>query len=84
MGDVDASQSVTIHSSCLSLLGRCLLLAMKFRGMKAPVYWYHALVSNVHWESEKKWAEETKSQRREEANPWKIGVPCVSDVLEMR
>lgn len=51
--------------------------AMKSGGMKAPACWYHALISNVHWDSEKKWIQETKSRRRENESPWKLDLPVL-------
>ena len=51
--------------------------AIRAGGMQAPACWYHALASNVHWEGENEWAEDTKSERDEGESPWKIGLPVL-------
>jgi pimeloyl-ACP methyl ester carboxylesterase len=60
--------------------------ALKSGGMKAPVCWYHALATNVHWEGEMKWTEETRSHRKDEESPWRLGLPvlyigCTGDAV---
>jgi hypothetical protein len=45
--------------------------------MRASACWYRALASNEHWEGESKWAEETKSERREGDSTWRLDLPVL-------